>query len=111
MGIVVLLAGCLDQLRPEGEESITIRNLEPQTVEVIVRIQTQEGGFVVFFEDVVLETGAARQYVAAMRPGGHVVYVTTSTRIDEVFPIEVPTRGDAHFELTLARGSASLKQT
>lgn len=111
--LALLLAGCLDQFRPEGEESLTIRNLDQQPVEVIFRIQTAEGGgaFTVFAQDIVLEVGEAREYVLALSAGGYRAFLTTSTRIDEVFPLEVPPRGDSHYELRIVRGAATLSRS
>lgn len=110
LALSLAFAGCLDFLRGEGEESLTIRNADVQPVEIILTITHEASGLRVFGEDVVLQQGDAREYPLVMRPGDHLVSLTTSTRLSERFGIAVPDRGDAHFELVVRRGSASLTQ-
>lgn len=114
IALVVLLAlasGCLDQFRGgEGEESLTIRNDSAHAVEVVARIYTAEGDFQVFYQDIVIAPGDSREFVMALRPGAHSLAITTSTAIDERFSIQVPTRGDSDWSLSVTDGGAKLER-
>lgn len=118
MGAVILatvaasaaLAGCLDFLEGEGSESLVIRNNDIQPVNVILRIVHEESGLAVFNQEVVLNVGEADEFVVPMRPGIHRVFLTTTNGLSEIFPIEVPAKGDSRFELTVFRGRATLTQ-
>lgn len=105
------LSGCLDQFRGgEGEESLAIVNRDDVAVEVIARMRTVDGSFMVFSEDVVVEPGGSREYVLALRPATYILALTTSTEIDERFYVEIPSRGDTHWTLAIVEGGATLSR-
>lgn len=105
--LVVPLAGCA-ALMPEGEETLTIRNGANGAITALVSIEQEEGGFVVFRQEVFLERGAADEFVVAMRPGAYLVDVATSTGIFEKIRLELPSRGDTAIEVLVLPRSASI---
>lgn len=110
LALALALAGCTF-LRPEGEESLTARNLDVQPLSAVVRIEQIEGGFVLFDEAMMLGVGAQQAFALALRPGPHAVSVTTSTGIVEAVGIEIPERGDTAIDVAFRRGGATVTTT
>lgn len=105
-----LLSGCAS-FGGEGEESLVVRNDSGQPISVILRIVQAEGAFVVFADDAFYEVGASREYALALRPGAHWADVTTTNRLQERLPLDVPSRGDTQLELVVEPRAATLSVT
>ncbi|HVM45814.1 MAG TPA: hypothetical protein VM582_07750 [Candidatus Thermoplasmatota archaeon] len=108
--LALLLPGCAF-LRAEGDEALVLRNLDIQPLTAVVRITQETGDVPIFGENVFMERGQTREYALAMRPGPHMVAVTTSTSIQEFIEVNIPERGDTTIEIEFRRGSATVKTT
>ena len=108
---IAAFSGCAELLQGEGEETLVVRNADAQPVEVLLVIDQAEGGVRVFGRDMFLERGEEREYPVSMRPGEYVARVTTSTRLQETLPLEIPARGDTRLTFQVDRGSAALTVT
>lgn len=108
LAAALLLPGCAMFEKGEGTELITLRNMDDRAVSVILRITHSESGLLIHSGETVVERGATHELHLLMRPGVHVLEITTTNGISEIIPLDVPETGDTHWYLDLHRGRAAL---
>lgn len=80
-------------------------------ISVILRIETDQGGFVVLSHEFQLDRGQQQTMDVSMRPGLHQVVVSASNGVFERTRIEIPERGDTTIEFVVSSASVTIQTT